>query len=235
MLSTLSNQGKVLKPQVIHLTAGKKVSEDPFSFLSHSSYPFQEPLLLAGINFPLFTESLTASYSPLIHEVHPEIKLMIPMPAPVQKTLLEGMNQVIWGHRGTARPAVIHYLYKNPAVAKDYKDLKGQFVGKTGTAEILYKQWLDAESLAKIHNHIWFGGVLFPEGTSSLHQEDAELVVVVYLRFSEAGGKEAAPIAAQMGKKWRELQKKHQGKSYLERMSSISKKVAQNRGKASAP
>ena len=49
---------------------------------------------------------------------------------------------------------------------------------------------LDAESEAEIKNHIWFSGISFTE------QEEPEIVVVVYLRFSEAGGKEAAPLAA---------------------------------------
>ena len=38
--------------------------------------------------------------------------------------------------------------------------------------------------------------------------EHPELVVVVYLKFSDAGGKEAAPLVTQIVKKWREIQKK---------------------------
>jgi cell division protein FtsI/penicillin-binding protein 2 len=39
--------------------------------------------------------------------------------------------------------------------------------------------------------------------------KDPELVVVVYLRFGTHGGKEAAPLVAQMVKKWREICARH--------------------------
>ncbi|MBS0627162.1 MAG: hypothetical protein JSS09_03000, partial [Verrucomicrobia bacterium] len=128
-------------------------------------------------------------------------------------------HRVISGPKGTAKPSIIRYLKDNPTAHKTYLSLQNQLFGKTGTAEILYKQWLDSESKAEIHNHISFGGLIFPEGSNPL-EEEAELAVVVYLRFSVAGGKEAAPLAAQIAAKWREIQKKHGASSYLEKKTN---------------
>jgi cell division protein FtsI/penicillin-binding protein 2 len=216
MLAAFGNQGFVLKPQIIGLKAGKSRELDPFLTQTPHSYPFQEPLSLIGIDFPLFTESLSSSYKPYVEETEPELIRSIFYPLPIKKLLFEGMNQVICGTKGTARPSIIRYLRNNPSAKENYLSLQRQLMGKTGTAEILYKHWLDAESSASIHNHIWFGGLVFPENSNPL-EEDAELAIVVYLRFSVAGGKEAAPLAAQMAQKWREIQKKYKASSYLKK------------------
>jgi hypothetical protein len=224
MYSAFANHGKVLKPQILSLTVGKKTSEDLFSTKSlDSGYPFQDSLALAGIDFPLFTEALSPAYNPLIHEIGAEVKRTVFLPREIRSVLVEGMSRVITGVKGTARAPSIRYLRTYPKAAKDYEQLKGQLVGKTGTAEIFHKQWLDAESKAEIRNHIWFAGIVFPEdrALSEDKWEEAELVVIVYLRFSQAGGKEATPIAAQIASKWREIQKKQGGSSYLEKISSM--------------
>ncbi len=208
MLSALGNQGHILRPKVIKLTAGKNRSDTPFSFNLEKTFPFQEALSLIGIQFPLFTEALSSSFNPCIQPTESELARSIFYPPEIRKMLLTGMDKVITGTKGTARAPIIRYLKTNPKAAKNYHSLQGEMVGKTGTAEILFKQWIDAESEARIHNHIWFGGLVFPEG-SQWEDTDAELAVVVYLRFSEAGGKEAAPLAAEIAKKWREIQKKH--------------------------
>lgn len=216
MLAALGNQGHVLKPQIIGLKAGKSRETNPFLTKKQNWYPFQEALSLVGIDFPLFTESLTSSYKPYVEEIEPELVRSIFLPPAIKKVLFEGMHRVISGPKGTAKPSIIRYLRNNPSAMKEYLALQGQLLGKTGTAEVLYKHWLDAESSASIHNHIWFGGLIFPEG-SDLLEEDAELAIVVYLRFSVAGGKEAAPLAAQIAHKWREIQKKYKASSYLEK------------------
>ena len=55
-----------------------------------------------------------------------------------------------------------------------------------------------------MQNHIWFGAVAFEPQTPQ-KWEKPQIAVVVYLRFSESGGKEAAPLAAAMIKKWNEI------------------------------
>lgn len=207
MLSSLGNEGKLFKPQIVRLTAGKNKEENPFAQKNLSSFPFQEPLSLIGIDFPLFTESLTSAYNPCIEQTGSEEVRSIFLPEEIKEMLFDGMNKVISGKKGTARPSIVQALRGRPQQMKEYVALQGQLIGKTGTAEVLFKNYLTAESKGSIHNHVWFGGLLFPEGSNPLHTE-AELAIVVYLKFSLAGGREAAPIAAQIAKKWRELQKK---------------------------
>ena len=47
---------------------------------------------------------------------------------------------------------------------------------------------------------------------TDVKKQDPELIVVVFLRYADAG-KEAAPLAAQMISKWREIQKKQMVKA----------------------
>ncbi len=216
MLAAFGNNGHILKPQIVRLKAGKSRSEDLFSYRKNQSYPFQEALNLIGIRFPLFTESQVTTYKPYVEEITPEIIRSVFFPREVKEMLFDGMRRAISGPRGTANPSIIRYLKNNPAATKDYLALQKGLIGKTGTAEILHKQWLDSESKAKIHNHIWFGGLLYDDESDPL-EDDAELAVVVYLRFSVAGGKEAAPLAVQIAAKWREIQKKHGAASFLEK------------------
>ncbi len=211
MMSAFANKGQILKPTIVQVIAGReplREYRDPFS----SAYlPFQEPLGLIGIDFPLFTSMQAETGPAQVWYSAPEIRRTLSMPEMIRTPLMEGMHRVIAGPKGTARPEIIHSLYQNPLWRRNYVDLKDQLVGKTGTAEILFKQALDAETEAKIHNHIWFCGA----ATASSHEWDQqELVVVVYLRFSVAGGKEAAPLATEIIKKWREICARHGKTTY---------------------
>jgi len=60
-------------------------------------------------------------------------------------------------------------------------------------------------------NHIWFGSIAFnhddvPVAVLQDQWGNPELVVVVYLRYA-GYGKEAAPLAAQMIHKWRQIKR----------------------------
>lgn len=208
MLSAIANQGPIIKPKVIHAIAGQerlREYQDPFN---RAVYPFQENLSLVGIHFPLFTATNNQNSEPLVWFNAPEIKRILPMPDCIRTPLMEGMHRVLYGARGTARPSVIRALQRNPQWMRNFMDLKGQLIGKTGTAEILFKQTIDAESLGKIQNHIWTGGIVFSKEEKQTW-DNPELIIVVYLRYSEAGGKETAPLAAEMVKKWREIRSRH--------------------------
>lgn len=214
MLGAIANKGKVLKPKVIQVIAGQeplREYRDPFS---QALYPFKDNLASIGIHFPLFTSTQSEGGSPYIWYSAPEVKRTLFMPDIIREPILDGMHRVIVGPKGTARPNIIRALARDPQWMRDFQELKNQLVGKTGTAEILYKQSIDAESNAIIQNHIWFGGIAFSEEQSQ-SWENPELVVVVYLRFSEAGGKEAAPLAAEIVKKWREICERHGRSAYI--------------------
>jgi cell division protein FtsI/penicillin-binding protein 2 len=79
-------------------------------------------------------------------------------------------------------------------------------VGKTSTAEILHNPSKHPSSLPPIYKHTWFGSIAFQE---KLQWDTPELVVVVFLRFSDSG-REAAPICSQMIHKWKEIQTRYQ-------------------------
>lgn len=212
MLAAIANGGKVLKPKIIQVIAGLeplREYRDPFSLAT--PFRFKDTLASIGIHFPLFTSLQPEDSNPHVWYSTPEIRRELLMPDVIRDPIIEGMHRVITGKKGTAHPNIIRALAQNPQWKLDYQNLKDCLIGKTGTAEILYKQTIDAESEAKIHNHIWFGGIAFSNETPQ-PLENPELVVVVYLRFSEAGGKEAAPLAVEIVRKWRELCQSH-GKS----------------------
>ena len=83
------------------------------------------------------------------------------------------------------------------------------FIGKTSTAEITENPYMYPSSKAEMYKHIWFGGISFcKHETREQTWDDPELVVIVFLRFGDAG-KEAAPLAFKMVKKFKELQKEN--------------------------
>lgn len=130
----------------------------------------------------------------------PEINDLISMPEPIRDLILEGMRKVTNGEKGSARESLLRASFHDKDAFSSFKKLKSQLVGKTGTAEIFYKQTIDAESSAALEKHIWFAGIGFEDELL----QTPELVIIVYSRFGSAG-KQGAPIAAQMLNKWREI------------------------------
>jgi cell division protein FtsI/penicillin-binding protein 2 len=213
MLAAIGNKGHILAPKIVQIIAGNEPCyeyRDPFDA---TTYPFQESLNLIGIDFPLFTATQSERGRPQVWYSSPTVKRTLFFPPEIQHPLIDGMHKVISGPRGTARPNIIRLLNEKPSMRKNFNEIKDQLIGKTGTAEILYKHTIDAESEAQIHNHIWFGGVSFD--SPNLESAQPELAVAVYLRFSESGGKEAAPLATELVKKWREICAKHGGTSHV--------------------
>jgi cell division protein FtsI/penicillin-binding protein 2 len=208
MLSALANGGDIIKPKIIKAVAGHEPSKQIDLLFSPSHYPFKKELRSIGIHFPLFTEALSNFQQSNVTHASREIAHEVNIPENIRKTLLEGMRRVVTGARGTARPAVLRRFFKDQSAFQNYLNLHTHLVGKTGTAEILYKPTIDAETKAKIENHVWFGGIAFDRPVDASFNAEPELVVVVYLRFG-GGGKEAAPLAAQIVHKWREIQSRH--------------------------
>ena len=130
-------------------------------------------------------------------ENRPEIIRAIPMPRQLQKILMEGMRRVVIKTYQSSLLTLSKIYRDYPEAISDYIDLKEELLGKTSTSEAMEQIDLDAVQGTNLYNHVWFGGI-------SYQNNEPELVVVVYLRFG-GYGKEAAPVAAQMVKKWREL------------------------------
>lgn len=130
------------------------------------------------------------------------IRKKIFLPNKIRAAILEGMDKVLWGEKGSARLLTIQKLRDDPALKAEYKTLEHEMRGKTSTAEFMYKMGLAPSVKAEKYKDVWFGGFSFKNGSL----KEPELVVVVFLRYGNAG-REAAPIAAQIIKKYRELAK----------------------------
>ncbi len=115
------------------------------------------------------------------------------LPAVIRKPLLQGMQQVIHGEKGTAR------MLQNTFP----KELLSRVVGKTSTAEAMEKMSLDSSCGSVKCKHVAFNSIYFGKGGEF---EKPELVVIVYLRFGQFGWG-AAPYAMKMIQKWEEMRK----------------------------
>jgi cell division protein FtsI/penicillin-binding protein 2 len=207
MLCALANGGKVLKPQIVRLAAGKEPVRTTDSLFLGDQFHYRDYLSLVGLDFPLFTQAQERLKKSLVTSFPTEVRRLVPLPTNIRQTLLQGMRQVIVGERGQARVASIRSYGKYPEAIRDYKDLMGQIVGKSSTAERVERIDLDGANGLQIVNHLWFAMIAF-EKEITPQFERPELVVVVYLPYGDYG-KEAAPIAAQMVKKWRQIKQAH--------------------------
>jgi cell division protein FtsI/penicillin-binding protein 2 len=175
--------------------------------------PLQTCLMLSSL------ASMGKVFKPTLLKENAQIKKDLQIPKQIRDLLFEGMDKVINGKRGNARAEAIKSLHLNKDLFQTYVDLRHQFIGKTSTAEIMYNPYILPSFLAEKYKHIWFGSISFTPKNENDKKisfdpklwDNPELVIVIYLRYG-SGGKEAAPIAAQIIKKYRELKKEHEKK-----------------------
>ncbi len=140
----------------------------------------------------------------------------LPFSPDIRKPLLEGMLRVAYRYQTSALWGLKQHYHNYPEATAALESLKGQLAGKTSTAESVELLSPDRAVALNTYNHLWFGGVIFdPAGQTHVFKDDfgePELVVVVYLRYG-AYGKDAAPLAAQMATKWREIKRSSNVKS----------------------
>lgn len=207
MLGALANGGEVLKPQIIQMQAGVSSLSEPNYLFKAPKYAYQDSLSAAGIHFPFFTEMQKIKEGPKITPFSKEIREQLFLPKEVQSKLFESLHRVVWGEKGPAQPYRIRSLFQHPKLIRDYKSLENEFIGKTSTAEFIHRPTLDREMPPLICKDIWFGAISFKNKQPKVFDpltSEPELVVVVYLRFGDYG-KEAAPLAAEVIKKWRAI------------------------------
>lgn len=140
------------------------------------------------------------------------VKRRLFLPDEVRSMLLQGMCRVVSRAHHDSMRSITKMYHDYPQAIQDYGALKYLLAGKTSTAESIETIDLDATHGTNIYTHIWFGGILFDQPLFDDQQRfvfkdrngNPELVVVVYLRYG-GFGKEAAPIAAQVANKWREI------------------------------
>ncbi len=216
MLATIANGGKVLKPKLVKLTAGRQPSKGEDQLVCLPSFAYQEALSLVGIDFPLFSAISYSNQESLVKVMPTEVRREIFMPEVIRQILLRGLRA------GTLRShqenlTTLARLYRQyPEAIRQFTELKDQLLGKTSTSESVENIDLDLEEGTNIYTHVWFGSIAFQnkeKNKAALLFKDEfgqpEVIVVVYLRYG-GYGKEAAPLAAQMVKKWREIKQKYE-------------------------
>lgn len=202
MLASLVNGGKVLKPKIVGFKAGRLPTRRENEIYSPPQFDYQESLALAGIDFPLFSVVVRHQQQNQFQTLKTVVQRTIFMPKEISKILMEGMRRVVAKDHADSRSGLSRVYHEYPQALADYKATKDSLLGKTSTSEAIEQLHLDVEEGSPLVNHIWFGGVGFDE------KKQPELVVVVYLRYG-GYGKAAAPLAAQVLKKYREIKAEH--------------------------
>lgn len=192
MIASLFQDGKVYKPQIVQNIYEEKSSHfDLFSRIDDSAY--SDGLSHLGCYFPLFTETLSSSKNTKKIDLEPKINGNFPITKEILEPIKKGLDKVVWGEKGTARPQAIASML-GPSELEHYMQLKHVMIGKTGTAEQRVIETLDKEAESRMFNHIWFAAISFKDAS----QKEPELAICVYLKDGKLGGKEAAPIAAKL-------------------------------------
>ncbi len=217
MMAAIANRGKILKPKIVSLMAGMQPMHGDDCIRSLPVFPYQDSLSLAGVDFPLFTGAFTQNQNSRVKQQLTETRKTLPMPEMVRKIILKGLHASVQRTYQGGLESLAKLYKEHPDAIKQLRAIKDQLLGKTSTSESVENLDLDLEEGTNIYTHVWFGGIVYDSDKSDqnkstfIFQDEyghPELVVVVYLRFG-GYGKEAAPLAAQMVNKWREIKLKH--------------------------
>jgi cell division protein FtsI/penicillin-binding protein 2 len=210
MLSAIANGGKVLKPKIVNLMAGRQRAREIDPAEQVSSLESSEMDSVSSL------KPLKANDTALVEHFPPEIKRRIFMPPIVRLMLLKGLQASCKRTYQESLTSLSRLYHKHPEAIKSFSELRHQILGKTSTSESVEMIDLDKVEGRNIYTHVWFGSIAFNDREDEkrnafIFKDDfgeAEVVVVVYLRYG-GYGKEAAPLAAQIVKKWRELKHKY--------------------------
>ena len=202
-LSSLVNNGEVLKPQIVKAIANMEPEKDPIKHLFTKPTHYEKQFQNIGIFFPFFPQAEESKTSPYLQTFEKEVVKNLDIPDLVHKTLMMSLYKVVNSSKGTARPEVISSLLTNPYKRAIYKSIMKNMAGKTSTAEVAYNPTLDREQSAIIVKNIWFTAISFEDKTIF---SSPDLVVVVQLCFGNHG-KEAAPLAASVINEWQKILK----------------------------
>lgn len=205
MFATIANGGKVFEPKIVRTMGGRV----PSSSLVND---YSESLSLAGIDFPLFVNTLPARRLPPPELVPSVIKRQVFMPAQVRSMLLDGMFRVAHRYQNRAVKALQLMPGDNSQAIHAVNSMGGQMAGKTSTAEIVESLGPDRQIGSRTYNHVWFGSIVYDKdgGQETVFYDSKgkpELVVIVFLRYG-AVGSDAVPLAAQVAAKWREVKQR---------------------------
>lgn len=221
MLSAIANGGKILKPKIVNLTAGRQPLRGDDQIPCPPVFTYQNSLSLVGLDFPLFTAVSSQSQESLVKAMPTETRKEIYMPEMVRQMLLKGLRASAHKTYQENLSSLTRLYKQHPEAIRQFTEMKDQLLGKTSTSESVENIDLDLDEGTNIYTHVWFGSIACNQGKDDKNKNvfifkdefgQPELVIVVYLRYG-GYGKEAAPLAAQMIKKWRELKLKYQKNS----------------------
>lgn len=213
--STVVNKGVDTPPSIIKVKTA--MQHDEASPLDASDYEYKDLLASIHCHFPYFSEAIKNHTRVALSMDTKAPSIAAPFPDQVHDYLLESMRRVVSEKKGSAHPFRIRGLYRDPTLLRSYLTMKPYMIGKSSTAEFRVKHHLNRDQPPIICQDIWFGGACYKEPLTKhpfvrkTRWDKPELVVIVYLRYGDYG-KEAAPLAAQVMQKWREIVKK-EGKS----------------------
>lgn len=199
MLAAIANHGALLHPKIFHAIAGKGATRKS-SWLDETT---DDPALrILGLDFPLFG-SHSHNLSSMIQTKDPIVRWHIPLPSSLSRLFIQAMHSVLLRTHSQNLWTLSRLYLNHPEAISDFIALKNEMVGKTSTAEARERLDLDEEQANNVYTHVWFGGICFDGPVEAINSKP-ELIIVVYLRFG-GYGKESAPLAAQVARKWRAI------------------------------
>lgn len=208
MISGIANGGRLLQPKIDKMLVGRGCFYDKELKLN-KEYPLKKALHAVGLDFQLFLAKLPPQEKPTLQMSEPVIRETLFLPERIRQELLYGMKRVVARLQRDGRRQFTAMFAKHPKMGKDFQKTGQDIVGKTSTAE--FKERLSPFESPEIRNHIWFGGTAFDNRKQYVFHDafgKPELVVVVYLRYG-GYGKETAPLAICVAKKWRDIKERH--------------------------
>lgn len=203
MMSAIVGDGRIFKPKI-----AAKIKEEKRVYIpGKTPFTFEEYFHLMGVDAPLFVDAIQKESVCNTIEQKQAILREIEHPKEVRDTILHALYKVINGEKGIGNIGSIYGLSSSSLQERgDFLNVRKSMVGKTATAEILYRPCLNRDFNPIIAKHIWFSAASFKtmEGSGKIDFDQPEIVIIVYLRFGDFG-KEAAPLAAKMIEKYRKL------------------------------
>jgi len=202
MFSTLANCGEVVTPRLVKMAIGPELS-----FAKRlGPVAYQKTMKAIGIETPLWAGVCSDVYKRHIHIPTRKVQRHIPLSKEAQEILFEGMKE------SAQRPlsGQMRQLYSHrPYLFKSFSRMRPHMIGKSSTAESLERLSVSVGQEPFMYNHICFGSVFYPEkGHEPFYCREAELVVLVFLRYGRLG-RDASLLAASVAEEWRKIQSRH--------------------------
>ncbi len=193
MLSALAT-GQVVVPKIVNLTIGPSCA--PHALLGSAVGPYDGMMRRVGMVSPVWLGVSSEVSRHHIHIMKPRIRHTLPLPKKVQAILFEGMKEA-FEHAIHNTQSIRH----RKEMLSSLRAMQHSMIGKSSTAESYERLGINIGQRPFLYNHTWYGSIFF-------ENDRPNLVVLIFLRYGTFG-KEAAPIAASVAAKWKEICHRH--------------------------